>query len=110
MLAANSNLADLYRRGTLGETLQETEVVQFESMVEAYMAMLEDMDHQFKNDLYFDEDDDGDIIDFITPTFRPLLGSPIGRDWWRRIAPHSTTPSLHKKISKIMAGWDEEPM
>ena len=110
MLAVDSNLADLYRRGTLGETLTETEVIQFESLVELYMAILEDTDHQFKNDLYFDEEDDEDIIEFMAPTFRPLLGSPIGRDWWRCIAPHSTTPSLHKKISKIMADWDEKPM
>ena len=110
MLAADSNLADLYRRGTLGETLTETEVIQFESLVEVFMAVLEDTDHQYKIDLYFDEEEDEDIIEFMAPTFRPLLGSPIGRDWWRRVAPRSTTPSLHKKISKIMADWDKNPL
>lgn len=109
MIAANSNLADIYRRGKIGEQLTETETIQFESLVEAYVAILEDMDHQFKFDLYFDEEDDEDIIEFMAPVYRSLLGSPIGRDWWRRVAPHSTTPSLYDKISKIMANWDEKP-
>ena len=73
-----------------------------------YLTLLEDIDHQYKSDLYFDEDDDLDIIEFIAPTYRSLLSSPIARDWWKGMAQHSTTPSLYVKISNIMAKWDAE--
>ncbi len=52
---------------------------------------------------------DVDIIEFLAPTFRPLLSSPVARDWWKKMGPHSTTPSLYRKISGIMAKWDNAP-
>ena len=105
-IASEAELADLFYRGTCGEELSDVETVRFQSLVEMYMALMEDIDHQYKSDLYFDEDDDGDIIEFLAPTFRPLMSSPIARDWWKNMAPHSTTPSLYIKISKIMEKWD----
>jgi len=71
-----------------------------------YLALLEDVDHQYKTDLYFDEDGGVDIIEFIAPTYRPLLSSPVAREWLNSLGPHSLTPSLYKKIVAIMATWD----
>ena len=109
ILACEAELADLIHRGTCGEELSDVETFRFQSLVEMYMALMEDIDHQYKSDLYFDEDDDVDIIEFMAPAFRPLLSSPIARDWWKNMAPHSTTPSLYLKISKIMEKWDTAP-
>ncbi len=108
VLATDAELADIYCRGTNGEDLSEVEVLRFLSLVEMYLTLLEDIDHQYKSDLYFDEDDDLDIIEFIAPTYRSLFSSPIARDWWKGMAQHSTTPSLYAKISNIMAKWDAE--
>ncbi len=108
MLAGDDSLADIYRRGTLGKQLTETEVVRFEALITTYMIILEDLDHQYKSNLYFDEDDGVEIVEFMAPDFKPLLLSPIGREWWRRVAPHAFTPSVYEKISKIMVSWDEE--
>ena len=109
VLATEADLADLFHRGTCGEELSVVETVRFNSLVEMYMTLLEDIDHQFKSDLYFDEDDGVEIIEFLAPTYRPLMSSPIAKDWWKNIGPHSTTPSLYKKMSEIMEKWDNEP-
>ncbi len=109
ILATEADLADLFHRGTCGEELSDVETVRFKSFVEMYMTLLEDIDHQFKFDLYFDEEDGVEIIEFLAPTYRPLMSSPIAKDWWKNIAPHSTTPSLYKKMSEIMEKWDNEP-
>ena len=108
-IASEGELADLFYRGTCGEELSNVETVRFQSLVEMYMALMEDIDHQYKSDLYFDEDDNVDIIEFMAPTYRPLMSSPIAKDWWKNIGPHSTTPSLYKKMSEIMEKWDNEP-
>ena len=109
VLASEAELADLFHRGTRGDELSDAETVRFVALLEMYLALLEDIDHQYKADLYFDEDDDVDIIEFIAPTFRPLLSSPVARKWLKSMGPHSLTPSLYTKISKIMAKWDSAP-
>ena len=108
-LASEAELADLFHRGTCGEELSDVETVRFQSLVEMYMALMEDIDHQYKSDLYFDEEDGVDIIEYIAPTFRPLMSSPVARDWWKNMGPHSVTPSLYKKMSEIMVKWDSAP-
>ena len=108
LIAENAELADIYRRGTIGEELDQNEITRFEAMLEIYFATLEDADHQYKSDLYFDEEDDTDLVEFIAPTYRALLSSPHGRAWWNRTAKDSSTPSFYAKISKIIANWDAE--
>ena len=94
LLAADSELSDIFRRATAGENLNETEIIRFSSMMEVYFAQLEDVEHQYKNDLYFDEEDDQDIVDFMAPQFRPYLDSPVGRMWWSNSGQYSATPSF----------------
>ncbi len=108
VIAENPKLADIYRRGRNGEELDQNEITRFEALVEIYMSWLEDVDHQYKSNLYFDEEDDTDLVEFMAPTYQALLSSPYGRNWWDRTAKDSTTPSMYAKISRIMAEWDAE--
>lgn len=106
LLAADAELADIYIRGENGEDLSEVETRRFNSLIEITVAYLEDVDLQYKLDLYFDEDDDIDLILYIAPTYRRLFCSPLFRKWWKEQAPDSMTPSSYAKISEILASWD----
>ena len=108
MIAESSELASIYRRGTYCEELDPIEITRFESLLEVYFANLEDADHQYKSDLYFDEEDDTDLVEYMAPTFRPLLSSQYGSDWWERSAKDTCTPSFYNKIQNIRAGWSAE--
>ncbi len=108
MLATNGELADIFVRGTNGEALTPAETLRLESVIEVYVTLLEDVDHQYKSKLYFDEEDEEDIIEFIAPTYRKLFRSPVGRRWWVTVAANSTTPSLFAKMDRIISQWDVE--
>jgi hypothetical protein len=66
------------------------------------------MDHQFKSDLYFDEDDDEDLMHFMAPAYREILICKHGSNWWDRTAKIRCTPSFYEKIQKIREGWESE--
>jgi hypothetical protein len=106
LLAADAELADIYIRGVRGEDLTEIETRRFISLIEITMAYLEDVDHQYKSDLYFDEEDDIDLILYVAPTYREFFCSPLFRKWWKDVAPDSITPSMYVKMSEILASWD----
>jgi len=108
LIAENSELAGIYRRDKNSEELDTDEVTRFEALMEVYFASLEDSDHQYKSDLYFDEDDDTDLVEFMAPAFRDMLSSSYGSEWWNRTAKDTCTPSFYEKIQKIRAGWDAE--
>ena len=108
LLAEDGELADIYRRGTNAEELNQNDTIRFESLIEIYMAWLEDVNHQYESDLYFDEDDDVDLIEYMAPAYKSLLLSPTGRDWWVRVAVHTSTPSMYAKINKIIGQWEAE--
>lgn len=108
LLAGDADLTDIYRRGIQGEELSANETLRFESLLEIYMAVLEDLDHQYNANLYFDEDDDVDLVEFMAPSYKAFLSSPVARDWWMRVAKDSTTPSMHEKMSAIMSRWEVE--
>lgn len=108
MLATDGELAEIYLRNLAGEQLTPVETLRMQFIIETYMTLLEDSDHQYKSDLYFSEDDGVDLVEFIAPTFKKLFQSPVGRHWWATIAESSTTPSLYAKMDRIMRNWDEE--
>lgn len=108
MLATDAELSGMYIRGVSGESLNPVEVLRFQSIVELYLTLLEDSDHQYKSDLYFDEEDDEDLIEYMAPMFKELFNSHIARRWWAEYGYESTTPSMHEKMSRIMQKWDEE--
>jgi len=105
LIAESPDLASIYRRGIDSEELDSDEVVRFESLIEVYFTYLEDIDHQFKSDLYFDEEDDEDLIEFMAPTFRDMLSCKYGSEWWDRTAKAKNSPSFYNKIQRIRATW-----
>jgi hypothetical protein len=110
LIAESPDLASIYRRGINSEELDPDEVVRFESLIEVYFTFLEDSDHQYKSDLYFDEDDLVDIIEFMAPSFRDMLSCKYGSEWWDRTAKAKNTPSFYNKIQKIRAAWEVGPI
>ena len=107
LIVESSEVADIYRRGKAGETLDPNEVVRFEGLIEIYFSWLEDADHQYKSDLYFDDDDDTDLVDYMAPSFRDLIMSRHGRAWWDRVAADTYTPGFFNKVTKLIVGWDQ---
>ena len=110
LIAESPDLASIYRRGINSEELDPDEIVRFESLLAVYFTYLEDSDHQYKSDLYFDEDDDEDLIEFMAATFRDMLSCKYGAEWWDRTAKASSTPSFYNKIQRIRAGWEAGPI
>ena len=108
IVADNSEMANIFRRGVDSDELDPDEVTRFEALLEVYFTALEDMDHQYKSDLYFDEDDDEDLIRFIAPAYRDMLMSNHGAAWWNRTAKARCTPSFYDKIQKIRREWAVE--
>ncbi len=105
LIADNSELASIFHRGKNSEELDPVELERFESLLEVYFTSLEDMDHQYKSDLYFEEDDDEDLMQFMAPAYRNLIVCKHGSAWWDRTAKARCTPSFYDKIQKIREGW-----
>ncbi len=108
LIAENSDLAQIYRKGLAGESLDPDDATRFESLLEVYFTSLEDHDHQYKSGLYFDEDDDTDLVVYMAPAFREMLSSQYGREWWERVGKYRSTPSFYQKIQKIRDRWEHE--
>jgi hypothetical protein len=108
LLATDANLTSIFLRGVAGEALSPVETKQLESLIDVYMTNLEDIDHQYQSDLYFDELDTIDVVTFLAPLYKDLMTSPVGRNWWATVAPVGHTPSYFEKMSKIMKEWETE--
>jgi hypothetical protein len=107
LIAENPDLASIYRKGINSEDLDPDEVVRFESLIEVYFTYLEDSDYQFKSNLYFDEDDVGDNIEFTAPMYRDMLTCKYGSNWWDRTAKANNAPSFYNKIQRVRASWED---
>jgi len=108
LIAQDKEVAEIFRRGINGEILDGTELLRFESLLNIYCSWLEDVDRQFRADLYFDEDDEGDLLDYMAPYFKRLLRSEAAKNWWEREGNYQYTPSFDSKIRKIMsADWTD---
>ncbi|MDX1405070.1 MAG: hypothetical protein R3192_11055 [Woeseiaceae bacterium] len=108
LIAENSDLAHIYRKGLTDQSLDPNEVTRFEALLEVYFTSLEDQDHQYRSGLYFNEDDDTDLVEYMAPAYRDMLSSRYGREWWQRIGRDRSTPSFYDKIEKILARWDHD--
>jgi hypothetical protein len=82
MIADNFELASIFRRGADLEELDPDEITRIEALMEVYFTNLGNVDHQYKSDLYFDEDDDEDLVWFVAPAYRDLLTCIYGSNWW----------------------------
>ena len=105
LIADNADLASIYHRGKSSAELASAERERFEALLEVFFTSLEDMDHQYKSDLYFDEDDEEDLVEFMAPTYREMLTSEYGESWWNRTAKNRCTPSFYDKIQNIRERW-----
>jgi hypothetical protein len=100
LIAQDSTLADIYRRGTTGTSLEGAELERFMALVSIYMTWLEDVDSQYASGLYFDEDDDEDLVDYMSRDFRRYFSTPEVRKWWREIGKLEYRPSFVQKMDK----------
>ena len=108
LLASDAELTDIYLRGIKAHDLTAIETTRLEALIDIYMANLEDIDHQYKADLYFDEEDTLDIVDYLAPLYKDLMMSPVGRNWWATVAETTHTPSYYEKMNRIIKGWEAE--
>ena len=108
LIASDAELTDISLRGIQGDELTAVETARLEALIDIYMAILEDIDHQYKMDLYFDEEDTLDIVDYLAPLYKDLMMSPVGRNWWATIAETTHAPSFYKKMSRIIEEWEAE--
>ncbi len=100
LIAQDSTLADIYRKGTNGISLDGTELERFIALVHIYVTWLEDVDSQYVSGLYFDEDDDEDLIDYMSRGFAGLFSTPEARRWWHQGGKLAYRPSFIKKMDK----------
>jgi hypothetical protein len=106
LIVQDREVAEIFQRGTNGEILDGTELLRFEALLNIYCSWLEDVDSQFKAGLYFDEDDEGDLLDYMAPYFKRLLRSKAAKNWWEREGCYQFTPSFDSKMRRIMsAEW-----
>lgn len=108
LIATDKTLANIFRRGCENEDLEPDEITRFEALLDVYFTHLEDADHLYNSGLYFDEDDDVDLVEYLAPSYRPFLDSRYGRAWWDRVVAASATPSYFAKMQRIIAGWDQD--
>ena len=108
LLASDAELADIFVRGIENKSLTPVEALRLESLLDIYMANLENIEHQYRAGLYFDDDDDEDIVDYLAPLYKALLLSEVGRNWWENTAPISHTPHYYRKMNRIIEGWKAE--
>ena len=108
LIAQDKDVAEIFRRGINDDIVDDTELLRFEALLNMYCSWLEDVDSQFKADLYFDEDDEVDLLDYMAPYFKRLLRSKAAKNWWKREGNYQYTPSFDSKIRKIMsADWTD---
>ena len=75
LIVQDKEVAEIFQRGINGDILDGTELLRFEAILNIYCSWLEDVDSQFKADLYFDEEDEGDLLDYMAPYFKRILRS-----------------------------------
>lgn len=100
LIAQDAELADIYRKGLDGESLQGADLVRFTALVEIYLTWLEDVDSQYMSNLYFDEDDDEDLVDYMSRDFGPMFSTPEVRKWWHEYAKSKYRPSFVRKVER----------
>ena len=100
LVAQDAALAEIYRKGTNGISLDGTELERFIALVHIYVTWLEDVDSQYVAGLYFDEDDDEDLVDYMARDFAGLFSTHEARKWWHQGGKLAYRPSFIKKMDK----------
>jgi hypothetical protein len=82
LIAQDSELADIYGRGTTGVSLNGVDLQRFTALVTIYMTWLEDIDSQATAGLYFDPPDGESAIEYLSREFSCFFSTPEVRHWW----------------------------
>jgi len=82
LIAQDSELADIYDRGTTGVSLNGVDLRRFTALVTIYMTWLEDIDSQTTAGLYFDTPGDESTIEYMSREFSCFFSTPEVRHWW----------------------------
>jgi hypothetical protein len=103
LIAQSNELASIFERGKSNDSLNDIELARYLSLIQIRLAWLEDVDSQYKAGLYFDEDDDEDLIEYMAPDIREILSPDAVCDWWFKGAKYKYAPSFMEKIEKVMS-------
>lgn len=108
LIAQDAELATIYHKGTHGESLTGSDLVRFQALVEMYVLWLENVDTQFAADLWYQEDEMQDVVDYLAAEISPFFSTPEVRAWWhdthKQYYPHGFVKRIDKHIAA--AGFD----
>lgn len=102
LIAQDAELAAIYDKGMHGESLTGADLVRFIALVEMYLLWLENVDTQFRADLWFKEEDLEDVVDKLSHEFVPMFSTPEVRQWWHDFAKHAYPSRFVKKLDKYI--------
>ena len=100
LIAQDSELADIYDRGTSGVSLDGVELQRFTALVTIYMTWLEDIDSQYTAGLYFEWQSDESVIGYMSREFSCFFSTPEVRQWWHEIGKTGYLPEFIKEIDR----------
>jgi hypothetical protein len=100
LIAQDASLANIYKLGSSGVSLEGTDLERFIAIVHMYMTWLEDTDSQYVAGLYFEEDDEEDLVDYMSRDFAQLFSTPEIRRWWHESGKVAFRPSFVQKMDK----------
>lgn len=100
LIAQDPSLAEIYKQGTNGISLNGVDLERFTALVGIYVTWLEDIDSQYRSGLYFDEEDDEDLVDYMSRDFARLFSTPEVRSWWHETGKLEYRPSFNEKMNK----------
>lgn len=108
LLCQNDELTDIYRRGIANETMQPNELIRFEALLNIIMTWFEDADTQFRAQMSYSTDTGIDLLASMIESYRPMLSSNIGRDWWAREGRLLHDPDFYHRMNPFFVKWNAE--
>jgi hypothetical protein len=83
LIVQDSEVAAIFHKGTTGESLAGTDLVRFFALIEMHLTWLEDVDSQFEADLFFQDEELGDFIEYMSGELASFFSTPEARQWWQ---------------------------
>ena len=100
-IALNEDFARIYRKATNGENLEPVEAVRFTAYLSAFFAFIEEIFLLHQSGTYEENLGDGDAVEFLAPTVRRLLASPVAVNWWQEESRNIYVPELCDSVNRI---------
>lgn len=110
IIAQDAELAAIYHKGTHGQSLTGTDLVRFQALVEMYVLWFENADTQFAADLWYQEKELDDVVDYLSEEVLPFFSTPEVREWsddtHKKIYPSGFVEKIDKHIRAAeTGGW-----